>query len=50
MQMGKDIALIAMGALAVLMYQKYSKPVMKKAEELMNDALEVADKKLDNMM
>ncbi len=50
MQMGKNVALVALGAAALWMYQKYSKPVMRKAEEIMNDALEMADKKLDDMM
>ncbi len=50
MQMGRDMLLVALGMVGVLAYQKYSKPVMKKAEELMNDALKMADKKLDEMM
>ncbi len=50
MQMGKDVALIALGAMGMFLYQKYSKPVMEKAEELMNDAVRMADKKLDQMM
>lgn len=46
----KDIALIALGATAVLAYQKYSKPVAEEAEKVMKKALKKADKKLDNMM
>lgn len=46
----KDIALIALGATAVLAYQKYSKPLMDEAEKVMKSALKKADKKLDNMM
>ena len=34
MKIGKNMALIAMGAGAVLAYQKYNKPVMKKMEKL----------------
>lgn len=46
----KDIALVALGATAVLAYQKYSKPMMEEAEKVMKGALKKADKKLDNMM
>ena len=46
----KDIALVALGATAVLAYQKYSEPVKDKAEEVMKSALKKADKKLDHMM
>ncbi len=50
MQIGKDMALVALGAAMVLVYQKYSKPMMKKAEKWMNEAVEMADEKLDKMM
>ncbi len=50
MKMTKNIALMMAGAGAVLAYQKYSKPVMKKMSKTMNKALDKADKKLENMM
>lgn len=50
MKMTKNIALMAMGAGAVLAYQKYSKPAMKAMSETMNKALDKADKKLENMI
>lgn len=46
MKMTKNIALMMVGAGAVLAYQKYSKPVMKTISKEMNKA----DKKLENMM
>ena len=50
MKMTKNIALMAMGAGAVLAYQKYSKPAMKTISKTMDKALDKADKKLENMM
>ena len=50
MKMTKDIALMAMGAGAVLAYQKYSKPAMKAMSTAMDNALDKADKKLENMI
>lgn len=50
MQMGKSIALMAVGAGAVLAYQKYSQPIMTKMEKTVDRTLEKAEKKLDNMM
>lgn len=46
----KDIALVALGATMVLAYQKYHKPVMEKAEKVLDDTLKAANKKLDKMM
>ncbi len=46
MKLTKDVALMMIGAGAVLMYQKYSKPMMKK----MDKALDKADRKLENMI
>lgn len=48
--MCKDIALVALGATAVLMYQKYKEPVMKKMECATNTMMKKADEMLDNMM
>ncbi len=46
MKLTRDIALMMMGAGAVLMYQKFSKPMV----ELMDKALDKADRKLENMI
>lgn len=46
MKLTKDIALMMVGAGAVLAYQKFSKPMMKE----MDKALDKADRKLENMM
>jgi len=50
MKIVKSMALIAMGAGAVLAYQKYSEPLMDKLEHLASDAMRKADKKLEDMM
>lgn len=50
MKMGKSIALMAMGAGAVLAYQKYQKPVMRKMEKVADEAMKKANKKLEDMM
>ena len=50
MKIVKSMALIAMGAGAVLAYQKYSEPMMRKLEDLVEDAMIKADKKLEDMM
>ncbi len=50
MQVYKDMALVALGATAVLMYQKYKEPVMKKVECAANTMMKKADKALDDMM
>ena len=50
MKILKSMALVAMGAGAVLAYQKYSEPMMDKIEELAYDAMKKADKKLEDMM
>ena len=50
MQMCRDIAMIALGATSVLMYQKYKEPVMKKLECAANTMMKKADKALDDMM
>lgn len=39
-----------MGAGAVLAYQKYKKPVMKKMCEMKNKVMNKADNMLENMM
>ena len=50
MKMTKNVALMMVGAGAVLAYQKYSKPAMKELSKTMDKALDKADKKLENMM
>ena len=50
MKIVKSMALIAMGAGAVLAYQKYSEPMMIKLEDIAEDAMIKADKKLEDMM
>ncbi|MDO4963180.1 MAG: hypothetical protein Q4E75_03690 [bacterium] len=50
MKIAKTMALIAVGAGAVLAYQKYSEPVMDKIEDLANETMKKASKKLEDMM
>lgn len=50
MKVVKSMALIAMGAGAVLAYQKYSEPVMNKLEEVADKTMQSAKKKLEDMM
>ena len=49
MKIAKIVGLMAAGAGVVLAYQKYSKPVMKKMHEIIDDAIEKADEKLGDM-
>ncbi len=50
MKIVKSMALIAVGAGAVLAYQKYSEPVMEKLSDIADDAIRKANKKLEDMM
>lgn len=50
MKLLKSVALIAAGAGAVLAYQKYSEPVMNKLEDIADDVMKKANKKLEDMM
>lgn len=50
MKVAKVVALMAAGAGAVLAYQKYSKPVMKKCKKIMDETLSKSDEKLDDMI
>ena len=45
-----DIAYMMMGAGAVLAYQKYKKPMMKKVKEMKNKVMNKTDNMLENMM
>ena len=50
MKVLRSMALIAMGAGAVLAYQKYSEPVMNKLSDLADEAMKKANEKLEDMM
>ena len=50
MKLAKDLALMGLGAGAVLAYQKYSKPVMKKIDKLVDTQMKKVDNALENMM
>ena len=50
MKIMKSMALIAVGAGAVLAYQKYSEPVMNKLSDMAEDAMKKANEKLEDMM
>ena len=49
MKVMKSMALMGMGAGAVLAYQKYNKPMMKKVEKMVNRAKEKAVDGLDEL-
>lgn len=49
-QIYRDMALFALGATSVVMYQKYKEPVMKKVECATHTMLKKADEVLDDMM
>ena len=48
-QMGRDMAMIALGALGVLAYQKYKQPIKEKMDCLMDTAIDTATEKLEKM-
>ncbi|HHW68728.1 MAG TPA: hypothetical protein GX747_00090 [Tenericutes bacterium] len=50
MKMGRSLALMALGAGATIAYQKYSKPVMRKAEKAFDKTVKKTGDKLDHMM
>ena len=50
MKLGKSLALMGMGAGAVLAYQKYNKPVMDKMEKIVDKTMKKANEKLEDMM
>lgn len=50
MKLGRNLALMALGAGAVLAYQKYNKPVMKKMEKVVDRTMKKTNDKLENMM
>lgn len=50
MKYGKDAALVALGAGAVLAYQRYNKPVMNKVEKMVDKTVKKTNDKLEDMM
>ena len=48
MKLGKSLALMGMGAGAVLAYQKYNKPVMDKMEKIVDKTMKKANEKLED--
>jgi len=50
MKLGKTLALMGMGAGAVLAYQKYKKPMMKSVDKMLDSKMKKVDKALEDMM
>lgn len=50
MKLVKNMALMGLGAGAVLAYQKYNKPVKKHMDKMVDSTMKKANKKLENMM
>ena len=50
MKLVKSMALMTMGAGAVLAYQKYNKPVMNKMNEMFSNMKEKMSDELENMI
>lgn len=50
MNLMKSAALMAMGAGAYMAYEKYKAPMTKKMNKMADEAISMANKKLDNMM
>lgn len=50
MKMGKNVALIALGAGMMYAYDKYNKPMMRKVEKTVDKTLKKANNKLEDMM
>ncbi len=50
MKMTRDILMMSLGAGAVLAYQKYNKPVMKKIDKFASKTMHKANDKLESMM
>lgn len=50
MKYGKNLALMALGAGALLAYQRYNKPVMRKVKHEVDKTVAKANNKLENMM
>lgn len=50
MKLGKSMALMGLGAGALLAYQKYSKPLMNKMDNVKKQVKKKTNKTLENMM
>ncbi len=50
MKFSKNLALMSLGAGAVVLYQKYNKPLMKKVEQVVGKVTKKEDNELENMM
>ena len=50
MKLAKSLALMSLGAGAVLAYQKYSKPIMKKMDKMVEKKFKMMDNALEDMM
>ena len=50
MKLGKSVALMGLGAGAVLAYQKYNKPFMKEMNKVMKSTKKKAKDTLEDMM
>lgn len=46
----RDMAMIAMGSMLTMAYQKYNKPMMKAMRQTYNESMRKMDKALDDMM
>ncbi|MEG0026200.1 MAG: hypothetical protein RR847_02715 [Bacilli bacterium] len=50
MRIASSVVMMAMGAGAVLLYQKYNEPVKDKFDETVGKSMRKASKKLEDMM
>lgn len=46
----RDIAMIAVGSMATMAYQKYNKPMMKAMKKKWDESMKSMDNALDDMM
>ena len=49
MKIYSDMAMIAVGVMGTLVFQKYKEPMMKKMECIKDDAIDMATDKLEKM-
>ena len=49
MKIYRDMAMIAVGVMGTLVFQKYKEPMMKKMECIKDDAIDMATDKLENL-
>ena len=50
MKLGKNLALMGLGAGALMAYQKYSKPAITNAKKQLDKAVQITNQKLEKMM